>query len=92
GYSERAQQRIEARRQHIAPALERYRQAHGEYPASLKAAGVEAPRTPYGRLHYSAARSQQGIPMYLLAYGNNEIHGFEALWSSEAGTWEIFRF
>lgn len=91
-YSDRAHARIEAQRQKLAPALERYRQAHGEYPPTLQAAGLKAPRTPYGPLHYSAGRSQRGVAEYLFAYGNNEINGFEALWSTEDGKWEIFRF
>lgn len=91
-YSERAHARIEAQRQELASALERYRQAHGQYPTTLAAAGLKAPRTPYGPLHYSSSRSPRGVAGYLLAYGNNEINGFEALWSTEAGAWEIFRF
>jgi hypothetical protein len=91
-YSEREQERIEATRQRFAPALERYRQEHGEYPSRPEAAGVKMPRTPYGRLHYFAARSKQGVASYHLAYGNNEINGFEALWSTETRKWEVFRF
>src|SRR5688572_12116702 len=58
-FSDRVHVRIEAERQKLSPALERYRQAHGEYPPTLKAAGLKAPRTPYGggRMHYSAGRS-----------------------------------
>lgn len=91
-YSEREQERIEAARQRFAPALERYRQEHGEYPSRPEAAGVKMPRTPYGRLHYFAARSEQGVASYHLAYGNNEINGFEALWSTQTRRWEVFRF
>lgn len=90
-YSERAHARIEAQRQKLAPALERYRQAHGRYPSTLKEAGLKAPRTPYGRLHYFAPPPDMAIT-YQWAYGNNEVNGFEALWSTETGTWEVFRF
>jgi type II secretory pathway pseudopilin PulG len=90
-YSERAQQRIELQRQRIAPALERYRQEHGRYPSTLKEAGVKAPRTPYGRLHYFSPPPDMGI-MYQWAYGNNEINGFEALWSTETGKWKVYRW
>lgn len=90
-YSERAHARIELAARQLAPALERYRQAHGQYPRTLKEAGLEAPRTPYGRLHYFSPPPDLGV-MYQWAYGNNEINGFEALWSSEDGEWEIFRW
>lgn len=91
-YSQREADRIEAARLRIAPALEKYRQTHGEYPPTPEAAGVKMPRTPYGgRLHYFAARPD-GVPMYQLAYGNNEIHGFEAYWSTETGKWKISRW
>ena len=90
-YSERAQQRIELQRQRIAPTLERYRQEHGRYPSTLKEAGVKAPRTPYGRLSYFSPPPDMGIT-YQWAYGNNEINGFEALWSTETGKWVIHRW
>jgi hypothetical protein len=91
-YSQREADRIEAARLRFAPALEKYRQAHGEYPPTPEAAGVTMPRTPYGgRLYYFAATSN-GVPTYHLAYGNNEIHGFEALWSTGTGTWVIHRW
>jgi type II secretory pathway pseudopilin PulG len=90
-YSEQAQQRIERQRQRVAPALERYRQEHGRYPSTLKEAGLKAPRTPYGRLHYFSPPPDMGI-MYQWAYGNNEINGFEALWSTETGKWAVHRW
>ena len=91
-YSQREQARVEAARQRIAPALERYRRAHGEYPSTLRAVGARPPRSERGAVHYHAGRTQRGAPYYSLTYGNNEIDGFEAYWSSETGTWEVFRF
>jgi hypothetical protein len=90
-YSEKSHARIELAARQLAPALDRYRQAHGHYPRTLKEAGLEAPRTPYGRLYYFSPPPDMGI-MYQWAYGNNEINGFEALWSSEDGKWKIHRF
>lgn len=92
GYSVRAHQRIEEARQAFAPALERYRATHGEYPSRPEAAGVKMPRTPYGPLHYFAAPPEKGVASYHLAFGNNEINGFQAFWSTETGKWSISRF
>ena len=43
---------LKAQGQKLVYAVERYRAEHGEYPPSLRAAGVSAPRTGYGRWQY----------------------------------------
>lgn len=91
-YTHREQARVEAGRRRIAPTLERYRRAHGEYPSTLRAAGVKTPRSARGAVSYYAGRTQAGEPYCSLTYGLNEIDGFEAHWSSETGRWEVSRF
>ena len=91
GFDERKHARIEVQRQQLAPALEAYRRTHGEYPPTLQAAGLKAPRTPYGSLHYTRTRSDQGVEDYHFFYGNAEINGFQGTWSNTRGKWRFSR-
>jgi hypothetical protein len=92
GYSAKEQARIERMHQAFAPALERHRRAHGEYPPTLRAVGVAPPRTKYGPLDYHAGRSEEGIAYYWLGFGEPQMHGFVASWDSRSREWTRTEF
>lgn len=86
------QAKVEAMRQELAPALERYRQAHGEYPPTLEAAGLKPPQTRYGPLEYFRGRSEQGVTHYSVSFGDPQLNGFNAIWESRTGEWTRVEF
>jgi hypothetical protein len=92
GYSAKEQARIDQMHQAFAPALERHRQAHGEYPPTLQAVGVTPPRTKYGPLDYHAGRTEEGAPYYWLGFGEPQMHGFAASWDSRSREWTRTEF
>ena len=69
----------------LVDAVERYRAAHGEYPATLEAAGVSAPWTGYGRWEYG--RDVGGG--FYLRVGNYSDHLFLMGWDSREKRWYI---
>ncbi|HEX2076920.1 MAG TPA: hypothetical protein VHG08_04400 [Longimicrobium sp.] len=73
----------------FAPALERYRQAHGEYPPTLEAAGIATPQTRYGPLRYRSGRAEDGAAFYSVGFGDWWGNGFDAYFDSRKGTWQI---
>lgn len=88
-YSRDEQHRIERLHAQFAPVLERYRQAHGEYPPTLQAAGIATPATRYGPLQYTPRRATDGTPAYSIAFGDYFRNGFSAWWESESGKWHL---
>jgi hypothetical protein len=89
GYSRAERERVERLHAEFAPALERYRQAHGDYPPTLEAAGIATPQTRYGPLEYGARREKDGAPTYSIGYGDYIQNGFSAWWDSKSKTWYI---
>lgn len=89
GYSADERARVERLHARFAPALERYRQAHGQYPPTLEAAGIATPQTEYGPLEYRAWRLDDGAPAYSVSYGDYLRNGFTAFFDSRAGTWQL---
>ena len=76
----------------LAPVLERYRQAHGEYPPTLQAAGIATPQTLYGPLRYKSGREYDGLPTYEVSFGDYDRNGFAASYSSlngHEGEWHL---
>lgn len=90
-YSTLEHARVEKIRRDITPALERYRDAHGQYPDALADAGIQTPHTRYGPLHYYGSRSERPT-WYLLSFGDPKQHGFEADWDSRSGEWQVHEF
>jgi uncharacterized protein (TIGR03382 family) len=84
------QNRVDEMHRRLTPALERYRQAHGMYPASLQKAGIETPMTNFGPLHYYGSDSKDD-PWYLISFGDIERDRFSADWDSRWGTWSIVK-
>lgn len=89
GYSQSERERIEQLHARFAPALERYRQAHGDYPPTLEAAGIPTPQTRYGPLEYHVRRQKDGTPAYSVGYGDYITNGFSAWWSSDTKSWFV---
>lgn len=89
GFSQAEQDRVDRLHAQFAPALERYRQAHGDYPPTLEAAGIATPATEYGPLRYYARRSQEGTPFYEISFGDYYDNGFTASFNSERKTWSL---
>jgi hypothetical protein len=87
--SERA--RVDRLHREFAPALERYRQANGQYPSTLAAVGVTTPDTPYGPLHYYGSGP---VPpqWYLISFGDPSEDGFSADWDSRTQAWTVAAF
>lgn len=80
--------RMEMRRHEFAPALEAYRQAHGHYPPTLGAAGVEVPMTRYGPLHYYGSTERPA--WYLVSFGDPTVNRFSADWDSRRQKWSVY--
>lgn len=89
GYSQSERERIEQLHAQFAPALERYRQTHGDYPPTLEAAGIATPLTRYGPLEYEVRREKDGTPVYSVGYGDYITNGFSAWWSSDKRKWFV---
>jgi hypothetical protein len=91
GYSPAERDRIVRLHQQFAPALERYRQAHGQYPPTLEAAGIPTPQTEYGPLRYRNQRgpARQGTPYYEIGFGDYIQNGFVAWWDSDSRRWYL---
>lgn len=87
GYQPAEQARVERLHAQFAPALEQYRQRHGEYPPTLEAAGIQTPRTRYGPLRYTAGR-KDGV-YYEISFGNYTENGFTSFFNSRQGTWQL---
>lgn len=90
-YSAAEYTRVDSFRIAITPALERYRQEHGQYPDALEDIGVAAPQTAYGPLHYYGSRSERP-PWYLVSFGDARLDHFQADWDSRSGKWEVFGY
>lgn len=88
-YHPAEQQRIDRLHQQFAPALERYRQTHGDYPPTLEAAGIATPRTEYGPLRYHPHRSKEGVIFYEISFGDYYQNGFTASFRSDRKTWYL---
>lgn len=66
----------------MVTALMRYRSAHGQYPASLREAGIPNATTELGDFEY--ARKGSGKRAYfVLAAGDYARNGFVIFWNSE---------
>lgn len=80
--------RVDQLHQGFAPALERYRQANGEYPPTLEEVGFRTPDTSFGRLHYY---SSGPVPpqWYLISFGDPSRDGFSADWDSRTQKWTV---
>lgn len=80
--------RVDQLHQGFAPALERYRQANGQYPSTLEEVGFRTPDTSYGRLHYY---SSGPVPpqWYLISFGDPSRDGFSADWDSRTQKWTV---
>ncbi|HEX6372152.1 MAG TPA: hypothetical protein VF006_24760 [Longimicrobium sp.] len=89
GYSRAEQDRIDRLHAQFAPALERYRQTHGDYPPTLEAAGIAIPATEYGPLRYHVHRSKEGTSFYEVSFGDYYDNGFTASFNSERKTWYL---
>jgi hypothetical protein len=87
GYQPAEQERVERLHAQFAPALERYRQRHGEYPPTLEAAGIQTPQTRYGPLRYAASRT--GEAYYEISFGNYTENGFTSFYNSRHGKWQL---
>jgi hypothetical protein len=87
-YHSAEQARVDAMHRQFAPALERYRKTHGEYPSTLQEAGIATPQTRYGPLHYYGSRSETD-PWYLISFGDIERHRFSADWDSRTRKWTL---
>jgi hypothetical protein len=91
GYHPSEQKRVERLHAAFAPALERYRQTHGDYPPTLEAAGIATPQTEYGPLHYNTHISTEGTLYYEVSFGDYYDNGFTASFSSDRGEWYLDR-
>jgi hypothetical protein len=89
GYSAAERERVERLHAVFAPALERYRQTHGDYPPTLEAAGIPTPETEYGPLRYTRERSKNGPPAYSIAFGDYIHNGFVTWWDSDSRKWNL---
>jgi hypothetical protein len=89
GYDTSEHRRVEQVVAEFAPALERYRQAHGEYPPTLQAAGIATPQTAYGPLRYRTWRTTDGISIYEVSFGDYDRNGFIASFNSDRKTWYL---
>jgi hypothetical protein len=65
--------------------LDEYQRVHGKYPSSLNAAGIRAPRTPYGVIHYSIGCDidRTDRTRYCLTIADYGKHGFLMAWDSQ---------
>lgn len=88
-YSEAERDRVERLHAQFAPALERYRQEHGEYPPTLQAIGITPPETTYGPLRYQVWRTQEGTSCYSASLGDYYYNGFTASFNSCGGEWHL---
>jgi hypothetical protein len=82
------QAQVDEMRRQFAPTLERYRQTHGYYPATLEEAGIATPVTLYGPLHYYGSQSEADA-WYLISFGDIETDRFSADWDSRSGRWSV---
>jgi hypothetical protein len=82
------QAQVDEMRRQFSPALERYRQTHGYYPATLQEAGIQTPVTLYGPLHYYGSQSEADA-WYLISFGDIERDRFSADWDSRTGRWSV---
>src|SRR5688500_14588765 len=89
GYNAAERDRVERLHAGFAPALERYRQAHGDYPPTLEAAGIPTPKTEYGPLRYSRERAEDGTPSYSISFGDYMDNGFVTWWDSGSRRWYL---
>ena len=89
GYSQAERDRVAQLHATFAPALERYRQTHGDYPPTLEAAGIRTPQTEYGPLQYRRERSKAGAPQYTISFGDYRDNGFVTWWDSGSRTWSL---
>jgi hypothetical protein len=89
GYSPGEQERVEQLHARFAPALERYRETHGDYPPTLEAAGIATPTTEYGPLRYRRHRSREGTAYYEVSFGDYYDNGFTAFFNSERSKWYL---
>ena len=89
GYSADERVRVERLHAEFAPALERYRQAHGGYPPTLEAAGIATPQTEYGPLEYHTWRTDKDEPAYSVSFGDYARNGFTAYFDSRLGKWHL---
>jgi hypothetical protein len=87
GYQPSEQARVERLHAQFAPALEQYRQRHGEYPPTLEAAGIQTPQTRYGPLRYRTWRTDGGS--YEVSFGNYTENGFTSFFNSRQGKWQL---
>lgn len=88
-YSPGERERVERLHARFAPALERYRQTHGDYPPTLQAAGIATPQTEYGPLQYRRERSKEGSPGYVISFGDYLQNGFVSWWDSGERKWYL---
>ena len=91
GYSPGERDRVERLHAQFSPALERYRQTHGDYPPTLAAAGIATPQTEYGPLQYRRELSREGRPAYVISFGDYVQNGFVTWWDSGAQQWYLDR-
>lgn len=66
----------------IARAIEAYFHEHGQYPASLHDARIDAPETYFGPWRYSVSNNRQECSLSVGDYGR---YSFEVWWSPENG-------
>jgi hypothetical protein len=88
-FSQAEQDRVARLHAQFAPALERYRQAHGDYPPTLQAAGIATPATEYGPLRYNVHRNEEGTVFYEISFGGYFDNGFTASFRSDRKTWYL---
>ena len=72
---------LEAQGNEIIRAIDSYRAAHNEYPSSLEAAGVHAPKTPYGDWTYMLNPTEG----FFLSVGDYGRDCFELYYSPKVG-------
>lgn len=88
-FSQAEQDRVARLHAEFAPALEQYRQTHGDYPPTLQAAGIATPATEYGPLRYLPQRSEEGTLFYEISFGDYYDNGFTASFRSDRKTWYL---
>ena len=69
----------------IVTQIEAYYSQHGQYPKSLKAAGIAPPKQRYGGWRYSWLPEGDSP---LLQLGDYALHGFTIFWGPDGG-WYI---
>lgn len=89
GFRPAERDRVDQLHARFAPALERYRQAHGDYPPTLEAAGIATPTTMYGPLRYQRYRLDDGTRYYEISFGDYYRNGFTASFNSSRAAWSL---